>query len=202
MAQANESAALVIEHVVRKSSEKRYEIWLKDVLTVLSRAPGFLGREIFPPAAAGKPYTIIDRFVSHTELQNWLNSPERQAFVESMRDAFEFDQTTVRAGIDVWFAPDKNSPKPAAYKQFLLTAAVIYPISLIATSLLAPLSKVVPLLKNPFISGLFVTAILCGLMTYLIMPFLNFWLHDWLFSASGNKADSRRTGADSRQNAV
>ncbi len=192
MAIENDTAALVIEHTVKKNEEKRYEEWLGQVLAILSRAPGYLGREVFLPAAEGKPYTIIDRFASQNDLQKWLDSNERRTFVESIRDAFETgDQTTIKAGIDVWFMPDNAPRKPASYKQFLLTASVIYPLSLIISRLLEPLFEAAPFLKNPFVAGLIFTLILVGLMSYVIMPFLNHHLRDWLFNSSKDNSARR-----------
>ena len=184
MLNENETTALIIEHKVRQGAEKRYEKWLGEILEYTKRSPGYLGREIFPPAAAGEPYFVIVRFHSQENLQTWLDSPERKAAIERMQGEFEAgDKTEIKAGIDVWFTP-KNAPrKPRPIKQFLLTSAVIYPLALIVPRLLAPIFEFVPVLKHPLIKGLIVTAILVGLMTYLIMPFLTMRLRGWLFEA-------------------
>lgn len=187
MADADESTALVIEHTVKKGNERRYEKWLAEILEYTKNSPGYLGREIFPPASENKPYVIIVRFQTETDLQTWLDSLVRKQFIEQMRDALSSDdKTSVKAGIDIWFTPDNSPVKPKAYKQFLLSAAAIYPLSLIVPRLLAPLFETIPTLKNPLLAGLIVTGIIVGLMTYLIMPHLTGWLHDWLFETEGD----------------
>lgn len=194
MTNADETAALIIEHTIKKGEEKRYEQWTAEILKAVGQSPGYLGREVFPSGNAGKPYTIIVRFRNQADVQKWLDSPERKSFVERMRDAFENgDKTSVRAGIDVWFTPTDAPKKPPAYKQFLLTAAAIYPLTLVVPRLLAPLFARVPVLGNPFVANLFVTAIVVGLMTWLIMPRLTVWLHDWLFAAPRETATKRET---------
>lgn len=188
MQQETDATALVIEHKVRRGAEKRYEKWLAEILELIRKSPGYVGREIFPPAAAGEPYVVIVRFQTDGDLQAWLNSSERKAAIERMSDEFEEgDKTEVRAGIDVWFTPKNSAVKPLPYKQFLLTATAIYPLSLIVPRLLSPLFEIVPLLKNPLLAGLIVTSIIVGLMTYLVMPFLTKWLSGWLYANAAKR---------------
>ncbi len=182
MTDQNETAALVVEHTIRQDQRKQYEKWLSEILKAVSASRGYLGREVFPPTEDGKPYTTVVRFKNQTDVQLWLDSPERRAFIESMKDAFEKgDQTTVKAGLDIWFSPNGEMRKSPAYKQFLLAVAAIYPVTLIIPRLLEPLFAAVPILANPFIGNFFVTLILVGLLNYLIMPFLTKLLKNWLF---------------------
>lgn len=182
MLNENETTALIIEHKVKAGAEKRYEQWLGEILEHTKNAPGYLGREIFPPAATGEPYLVIVRFRSKKDLQNWLVSKERQAAIERMRGEFEEgDKTEIKAGIDVWFTPKSAARKPRPYKQFLLATAAIYPLSLLVPRVLTPLFEFAPTLRHPLLAGLIITAIIVGLMTYLVMPFLTTRLREWLF---------------------
>lgn len=182
---ASETTALIIEHTVKKGHEQRYEKWLREILAAVAVSSGYLGREIFPPSGTGKPYTSIVRFNSDQDLQLWLDSSERRQFVEQIQDVFEDgDRTQIKAGIDVWFTPDDAPNKPKAYKQFLLSAAAIYPISLILSRLLLPVYEAVPLFEHPLVKGLMTTLITVGLMTYVVMPRLTYWLRGWLYGTS------------------
>lgn len=187
---ASDTTALIIEHTVKKGHEQRYEQWLREILAEVSAFTGYLGREIFPPPATGKPYTSIVRFHTDQDLQVWLDSSERRRFIEQIQDALEGgDRTQIKAGIDVWFTPSDALNKPKAYKQFLLSAAAIYPLSQIVPRLMLPFYKTVPLFENPLVSGLITTLITTGLMTYAVMPYLTYWMRGWLYSttAEGRK---------------
>ena len=182
MLNETETTALIIEHKVRAGAEKKYEKWLGEILAHTQKSPGYLGREIFPPAATGEPYLVIIRFRSEIDLRNWLESKERKAAIARVEGEFEEgDKTEVKAGIDVWFMPKNAASKPHPYKQFLLTAAAIYPLSLVVPRALAPLFEAIPPLKTPLLAGLIVTTIIVGLMTYVVMPFLTARLRGWLF---------------------
>lgn len=181
---SDQATALVVEHHVKKENVERYEKWTTEILGAASRSPGYLGREVFPPNAEDKPYTIVVRFESERNVQTWLDSSERKRFIEQARDILEDgDKKQIKAGIDVWFTPDDAPPKPPASKQFLLTLAGIYPLTLIVPELLSPLFEAVPVLENQFVSKFIVAVVIVGTMTYLFMPYATRWLHDWLFDA-------------------
>lgn len=185
----NQATALIVEHKVKKENVERYEKWTKETLSAVSRSPGYLGREVFPPNADDKPYTIIVRFESERDVQTWLDSSERKRFIEKAQDILEDgDKTQIRAGIDVWFTPDDAPAKPPAHKQFLLTLAGIYPLTLIVPEILSPLFEAVPILENLFISKFIVAVIVVGIMTYLLMPYATNWLHDWLSGAPAKRS--------------
>lgn len=191
---AEEITALIIEHTIKVGEEKRYEKWTADILEAVSQSPGYLGREVFPAAGAGKPYTIIVRFQSQAHSNKWLESPVRRAFVAQINNVIETgDKTTIKAGIDVWFTPESAAQKPPAYKQFLLTWAAIFPLSIIVPLLLSPLVEILPILKAQYVAGLIGTGVITALMTYLIMPNLTRWMHGWLFASNTNNVSERHT---------
>ena len=194
MENAQDTTALIIEHTIKKGDERRYEKWLGEILKATKKSSGYLGREVFPPDAAGKPYIIIVRYRTSEDLQKWLDSAEREMFINEMRDALSGgDKTFIKAGIDVWFSPANAAKTPPAYKQFLVTAIAIYPLSLIVPQLLAPLFEAAPALENPLLGGLLITVILVGLMTYLIMPLLTGWLRDWLYETANRDEKMEKT---------
>lgn len=191
MEQSEETTALIIEHAVKASERKRYEKWLADILHAVKRSPGYLGREIFSPGGAGKTYTTIVRFSTTENLHGWLGSAERAEFIGRLDDILENgDQTTIKAGIDVWFEPSDAPHKTPAYKQFLVTLGAIYPLSLIVPNVLSPVFAGNSLLANRFVSGFLVTAVIVGLMTYLVMPNATRLLHGWL-NASARRREKQ-----------
>jgi uncharacterized protein len=179
----SEPVALVIRHAVEKGHEAIYEDWTRRILEAVSASPGYQGREVLKPHAAGEPYTVIVRFASQAGLNRWLDSDERKAFIRELEGAIgSRDHYEVRAGIDVWFTP--HGPKrPKAYKQFLITLAAIYPLTLVVPQLLAPIWSGIPFFENRFVGNFIVAVVIVGLMTYVIMPNVMRLLHRWLFES-------------------
>ncbi len=70
----SKSVAVIITHTIKVGEAKRYEAWLTDMLSAVSRAPGYLGREIFRPAQGSRTYTSILRFDSYDHLNAWVES--------------------------------------------------------------------------------------------------------------------------------
>jgi antibiotic biosynthesis monooxygenase (ABM) superfamily enzyme len=179
------SSAFVVTHTVKADAEKRYEEWTREILNAVSRYPGYLGREVFRPAQGNRKYTIIVRFDTDEHLKGWTESDARKEFISRAGDLLETgDQNEVRTGIDFWFTPEGTRP-PKAWKQFLLTASAVYPLSLILPRLLAPLYRVAPPLGHPLISALLMAALLTGLLTFVIMPRYTRLMRRWLYKESG-----------------
>ena len=148
------SVAFIITHTIRVGAEARYEAWLTEMLSVVSRALGYLGREIFRPGQGTTTYTSILRFDAYDHLQAWVASDMRKALISRVSDLLtKGDVHEIRTGIDFWFTPERAKP-PKPWKQFLLVLSAIYPLSLIVPFLFAPLFGLVPPLRHPLIRGL------------------------------------------------
>src|SRR4029453_3582577 len=81
------------------------------------------------------------------------------------------DQVEIRTGLEFWFTPPDSEQKHAkTYKQFLITWSVIFPLTIFAPWVLHPLFQTVPFLGLPGISNLLISAVIVGLLTYVIMP--------------------------------
>ncbi len=68
-----------------------------------------------------------------------------------------------------------------ALKQFLLILSALYPLNLITPYLLTSLFRVVPPLTHPLIRGLFISAVVVGLMTFVVMPHYTRLAERWLY---------------------
>jgi uncharacterized protein len=184
VADQNKSVALIITHTIKTGEEKRYEAWLTDILSAVSRCPGYLGREIFRPTQGTRTYTSIVRFDANSNLNAWVESETRNSFVSRVSDLLEKgDVHEIRTGIDFWFTPEGVKP-PKPWKQFLLTLSAVYPLSLIIPRLFSPLYSVAPLVEQPYIRGLLIAATLTALLTFVIMPRYTRLVKKWLYDES------------------
>lgn len=175
------SVAFIITHTIKRGQEKRYEDWQNEILQAVSHFPGYLGREVFRPVQNTRKYTTIVRFNSYEHLNAWAESDTRRSYVDTVRDLLERgDVHEIRTGIDFWFTPEGVRP-PKPWKQFLLSASAIYPLSLIVPGLLKPLFHVAPALGHPLVAGLLMAAILTALMTFVIMPHYTRLVKSWLY---------------------
>ncbi|MBC7898531.1 MAG: antibiotic biosynthesis monooxygenase [Saprospiraceae bacterium] len=182
----SEGTVLVLEHIVKRGREKRYEKWLTDISAVLKAAPGFIGREVFPPSLPDRPYIIVIRFETGSALREWLDSAEHIALRFESRDMLDqSDRPSVASGFDLWLAPE---PNPKRYKLLLITVAAIFLLSLLMPRVLEQLfDTMAPNLKNSTASGLIQTAIIVALMSYAVMPHLTHWLRRWLLPTAVKK---------------
>jgi antibiotic biosynthesis monooxygenase (ABM) superfamily enzyme len=175
------SVAFIITHTIKAGEEARYEAWLTEMLSAVSRAPGYLGREVFRPAQGMRTYTSIVRFDADDHLHAWSASETRHALVSRVSDLLtKGDVHEIRTGMDFWFTPEHATP-PKAWRQFLLVLSAIYPLSRIVPSLFTPLFSVMPSLTHPLLRGLCIAAVVVGLMTFVVMPRYTRLVKRWLY---------------------
>lgn len=175
------SVAFIITHTIKGGEEERYEAWLSDILSLVSRAPGYLGREVFRPAQGTKTYTSILRFDTYHNLNAWAHSDDRKSMVSRVSDLLtKGDVHEVRTGVDFWFTPQYIKP-PKSWKQFLLVLSAIYPLTLIIPYLLNPLFGATGPLQFPLVKALIIAAVIVALMTFVIMPRYTRLVKRWLY---------------------
>src|SRR5207237_9157023 len=125
--------------------------------------------------------TAILRVDAYDHLNAWAASDTRRALVSRVSDLLtKGDVHEIRTGMDFWFTPERTKP-PKPWKQFLLVLSAIYPLSLIIPSLFTPLFRVMPSLTHPLLRGLFIAAVVVGLMTFVVMPRYTRLVKRWLY---------------------
>lgn len=79
--------ALVIQRRVRDDAGDGFALWEARVSERLKTWPGFISRESVPPSPpVNVDWTIVQHFADADAARSWLQSPERAALVEEVRD--------------------------------------------------------------------------------------------------------------------
>jgi uncharacterized protein len=174
---------LVIQHQIEPHAHAQYEQWLKKIIPLAARFPGHRGVNVIRPAAGSHGYTVTLRFDTQAHAQDWFSSDARRELVAEVEPLLSRAETldTV-TGLEFWFAPPAAAQQRARpYKQFLTTLSVIYPLTLLVPWVVQPLIEVVPMLDQRFVKHLIVTAIVVGLITYVVMPRYVRLVAGWLY---------------------
>ena len=177
-------ATVVITHRVGTGHQTAYETWLDEIGPICRQAPGHLDWQIIRPIpGVTGTYTVVIRFDTRHNLENWMNSDARRSLIEKVRPLLaKDDDFYIRSGVDFWFAPEGAQAKlPVRWKQFLVTWSVIFPLALVVPLLLLPALHRAGLPPNHYLDTLLVTGVVVALMVYLIMPHITKVLKRWLF---------------------
>jgi antibiotic biosynthesis monooxygenase (ABM) superfamily enzyme len=180
----DQGATVVITHRVREGQQVGYDDWMNEISSVSRSADGFLDWQIIRLIAGlTATYTVILRFATQKQLQNWMNSPERARLIDKVRPLLaKDDEFSIRSGLDFWFTPEGAKARvPVRWKQFLVTWSAIYPLSLGISLVVMPLLHDLGLPQNRYIDALCSSGLLVALMVYLVMPRYTKLLQRWLF---------------------
>lgn len=177
-----DSVTSVIQHQVKPEGVAPYEQWLTRIMPVAARFPGHRGVNVIPPAAGNATYTITIRFDSLAHAEDWFRS---QARLQLMEEAAPFlagdEKVDTVTGLEFWFRPPPGQKPAKRYKQFLLTLSVIYPLTLVVPPLVRRLLDPLPLLHNPYVEHLVASAVVVGLLAYVVMPRYTRLMAKWLY---------------------
>ncbi|NJP11015.1 MAG: antibiotic biosynthesis monooxygenase [Leptolyngbyaceae cyanobacterium RU_5_1] len=179
---------LVISEIVEPHRIQDYESWSKGINHAASQFEGFLGVDVIRPRDHAYPeYVVIVKFDNYPHLRNWQASPIYQEWMEKARDLVVDRSRQQCSGIELWFTLPKNASQklsqPAYYKKVVLGVLAVYPLILVADTLLVPFLKGLPPRLGLLISVTFVSA----LLTHPVMPWLTDLLGFWLYPSVSRK---------------
>ncbi|MEX1364340.1 MAG: antibiotic biosynthesis monooxygenase [Nannocystaceae bacterium] len=176
---------VVVSRRVEPGHEHDFERWQRGITKAAEAFAGFLGSESFRPVPGVQDdWVIVFRFASPATLQAWLDSPERESWIDEARPwAQQVAMHTVGGGLGGWFPLGPTaaaaSAAPAKWKQSLAVLLALYPTVMLLTMFVSPrLDALVPQPVSMFLSNLASVAIL----TWLMMPATTRLLRPWLRS--------------------
>jgi antibiotic biosynthesis monooxygenase (ABM) superfamily enzyme len=179
------SVTFVVQHRVRADAFDRYEEWLKRIVAVCSTYPGYQGVHIIRPVAGDNEYSTIVRFATFADAERWCKSADRPRLIAEIGDILEReDQARIETGIDFWFTPAQGKhPQARPWKQWLVTTSVIWPLTVVIPMLFEPLFQAVPWLGAPGLREGLVVAVTVALVVFVIMPRYVRAIASWLYSS-------------------
>lgn len=156
--------------------------WARGVREVAERFPGHLDAQIYPPQVPDHPDLVIAfSFESAEALSAWEHSEERRRWLALSEQWVQGEATThAVSGFEGIFAHAPGAPvvPPPRWKTATIIALALYPVSLLLTLLLAPLTADWNLLLRVLLN----VAIIVPYMAWIGVPYLSRWLGSWLRS--------------------
>jgi antibiotic biosynthesis monooxygenase (ABM) superfamily enzyme len=174
---------VIVARSVAGGREQDFLLWADRLTAAAEGYPGFLGCGLLRPGNTGTLWNVVYRFDTSAHLAAWEQSGARG---ELLAGGAEFMQTVaVRRidGMDAWFAPASPAQtgplvaRPAKWKTFLMTAAVILFLQTLISTVLSPVVSSWPTVLRSAVVIIPVVA----LMTWVVMPRLSKWLAGWLY---------------------
>jgi len=166
----------------RHDARDAYEEWLKRITPIAKAFKGHQGVNIIRPTGHNQDYTIILHFESENKLRAWLDSKERKNLIEEVQPLLDQDETIdIQTGLEFWFTPPESKKHPPAYKQFLITASAIYPLTLLVPWALSYGFDAAGISEWTEFKGFLVAITIVALMVYLIMPHYTRLVSKWLY---------------------
>ncbi|MCP4303701.1 MAG: hypothetical protein GY788_02240 [bacterium] len=176
---APEPLTVVFSQRIAPDRQAEFQFLYDDVAERLSEFHGFLGSDLFPPVAdVQEEFVIVASFASRPDLDRWLESEERRAWVESAESLIEGDRTmNVVGGFGGWFPSAGPGPQgPKRWKQAAAVLLALFPTALVVTLIRIELAPDMNVVAAVFIGNVIGVAAL----SFWLMPIVTRWLRPWL----------------------
>ncbi len=170
---------------VSPEKDNEYRKWMGKIHQVEAKFPGFKGAYVQAPSkAGGRNWLTLLQFDTQENLDNWLNSPERQNVLnESKTLIASIESHRVFSPFAGWFKSIEQmfGQTPPVWKQTLIVLLVLYPIVMLEILFLNPLISGLNLSLATFIGN----AISVSLVSWPMVPVAIYCLGWWLVPKSG-----------------
>jgi antibiotic biosynthesis monooxygenase (ABM) superfamily enzyme len=183
---ADQPVTAIVRRHIKAGSEARFESLMRELMTIVLRHPGHLGINVIRLAPDSREYAVLHRFATEKDRRQFTSSTEYRNWMKRLREASETDpEIEEMKGLASWFTlPGRPLRKaPPKVKMILLTFLGVYPLSMIYSQLLAPITKTWPL---PIEHALLEALLLISL-TWVVLPLLTRAFEQWLFPADSDR---------------
>lgn len=169
---------------VRAGMEEAYEQWMRGITAEACNFPGYLGTTVLRPRGEEQPqYIVIINFGSGGELESWMHSEARAAWLKRAEPlTVDDEEAQTITGLERWFTlPSRAvSQPPPRYKMAVLTVVGLFPLLVLLQLVLTPVVEPLPHWLRLLVSVL----VAVPLMTYAVMPVVTWAFFRWLYPGS------------------
>ncbi|MCL1595530.1 MAG: antibiotic biosynthesis monooxygenase [Actinomycetia bacterium] len=179
MRMASEPVTLVLSQRIDPHNRERFVELHDDAVRRLQGFDGFLGSQLLPPVEGVQDeFVIVASFASRPDLDRWLESDTRRAWLEEIEQLIEGDRTlNVVGGFGGWFpGSSRGTEGPKRWKQAVAVFIALFPTVLIITFVRGAIAPDMNVVVAVFVGN--VLGILA--LTYVLMPRLTRLLANWL----------------------
>jgi hypothetical protein len=175
-------ATVLTMRTVKPGFEEKFEAELHDFISRSLQTAGQLGVSVIRPVAesGSREYGILRRFRDKAHRERFYQSPlfkQWEVAVASLTEGEPKQQSL--SGLETWFVlPEQRAViPPPRWKMAVATLIAVWPASMLIPWLLTPLIGGLPF----YLKGIFISAGIVTLLTWVLMPFLARILKPWLY---------------------
>lgn len=163
---------------VQKDKVNAFVEWLKKLRQLEATFPGFEKVNVQVSKNPQEEHWITFlQFDSESNLENWLNSPERQTLLKEANAYINAQEKyKLLSSFGNWFNDNPSADVPPVWMQSMLILLTLYPAVVLETRYILPLMSSI----NPVIMRFLGVIIIVCSISWVLMPLSIFALGWWL----------------------
>ena len=172
-------STIIVRYKLKYRDTQTLEEWRERIAKQNNQAKGFLDKTELPSIGTENFHTVVLRFDSKINAEDWLNSGIRKELLQSSEfiQVFEREETVYDSNA-FWFA--KTTKNPAVkWKQWLIVFFAVYPLTIIYPSIVNLILEKLGV-EVGFFKGTMIALLVSFTMVYKVMPFLLKTFDNWI----------------------
>ena len=168
---------------VKSDQLSEYIVWSRKIQEAEAKFPGFLGAYLQAPKdSLSNIWITLLQFDTQDNLDNWLNSEERQKILEEAESFVKsVEGHRISSPYAGWFSKASfGAQEPAEWKETMLVLLVLFPLVMLQKIFLMPrLSGL-----NDSVAMFIANTISVILITFPMLPIAIYFMKNWLKASS------------------
>lgn len=176
---------LRIFHIVHPRCKETYKKRALELVRAAEAFPGNQGAQALDYVNENKLNEMIFSFKTEDQARKWLDSRRIGDLLKIMSEELQKNEEVTIHGVGYQNSSNAQpSGKPVSWKQWLITTAVIWPLTIVVPFVLQPVIELFPLLGLWGVRHGLTAAVIVFLMVYVIMPVVIRTVYQWLYEKS------------------
>jgi antibiotic biosynthesis monooxygenase (ABM) superfamily enzyme len=172
-------STIIVRFKFTYKDSQTLEQWRKRIEKETGQAKGFLDKTELPSIGTENFHTVVLRFDSKINAEDWLNSDARKELLQhsAFIQFFEKEETVYDSNA-FWFAQTTRK-QGVKWKQWVISFFAVYPLSIIYSFVVNLILEKLGV-EIGFFKGTMIALLMSFSMVYKVMPFLLKTFNDWI----------------------
>ena len=172
-------STIIVRYKLKYKDSQSLEEWRERIAKENSQAKGFLDKTELPSIGMENFHTVVLRFDSKVNAEDWLNSDIRKELLQHSEFIQFFEkEETVYDNNAFWFAKTTKN-HAVKWKQWLIVFFAVYPLTIIYPFTLNLILEKLGV-EVGFFKGTMIALLISFTMVYKVMPFLLNTFNNWI----------------------
>lgn len=173
-------STFIVKYKLNNANDPKESLWYQKLMEATANAKGFIDRSELPPVNGAEFHTVVLRFDTAQNAENWMSSDLRKQILRQAALSHISDkEEMLHIGNQFWFQSGQKRKIPG-WKQVIASFLAVYPLTVFVPKIVLLFFMTMGV-TSVVMRGIMVSIVISTLMVYVAMPVILRWLGSWMY---------------------